>query len=69
MSNSLTLQWLNAAPAAQALDALGGTYEHSPWIVEATLSKRPFATLAAPQMVVPVPSRLTPNAKRPPFSG
>ena len=43
----LTLDWLNAAPAAQALDALAGTYEHSPWIVEAALPKRPFATLAA----------------------
>jgi len=44
---SSTLHWLNAAPAAQALDALAGTYEHSPWIVEAALAKRPFATLAA----------------------
>ena len=43
----LTLDWLNAAPAAQALDALAGTYEHSPWIVEAALPRRPFATLAA----------------------
>jgi N-carbamoyl-L-amino-acid hydrolase len=42
----LTLDWLNAASAAQALDALAGTYEHSPWIVEAALAKRPFATLA-----------------------
>jgi N-carbamoyl-L-amino-acid hydrolase len=43
----LTLEGLNAAPAAQALDALAGTYEHSPWVVEAALAKRPFATLAA----------------------
>jgi N-carbamoyl-L-amino-acid hydrolase len=43
----LTLDWLNAALAAQALDALAGTYEHSPWIVEAALPRRPFATLAA----------------------
>jgi len=43
----LTLDWLNAAPAAQALAALAGTYEHSPWIVEAALPERPFTTLAA----------------------
>ena len=42
----LTLAWLNAAPAAQVLDALAGTYEHSPWVVQGALPKRPFATLA-----------------------
>lgn len=43
----LTLEGLNAAPAADALAALAGTYEHSPWIVQAALARRPFATLAA----------------------
>jgi beta-ureidopropionase / N-carbamoyl-L-amino-acid hydrolase len=43
----LTLDWLNAAPLARAQEALAGTYEHSPWIVEAAVPKRPFATLAA----------------------
>src|SRR5262245_23233792 len=43
----LTLEWLNAAPAADAQAALAGTYEHSPWIVEAALLQRPFATAAA----------------------
>ncbi|MFI4932405.1 MAG: 2-oxo-4-hydroxy-4-carboxy-5-ureidoimidazoline decarboxylase, partial [Burkholderiales bacterium] len=43
----LTLQWLNGAPTAQAQEALAGIYEHSPWIIEAALSGRPFATLAA----------------------
>jgi len=47
LARPLTLEWLNAASAAQALDALGGTYEHSPWIVEVALPKRPFATMAA----------------------
>ncbi|HEX6017165.1 MAG TPA: 2-oxo-4-hydroxy-4-carboxy-5-ureidoimidazoline decarboxylase [Burkholderiaceae bacterium] len=46
-ARTLTLEWLNAAPAAQALDALADLYEHSPWIVEAALAGRPFATLAA----------------------
>lgn len=44
---TLTLDGLNAAPAAQALDALAGIYEHSPWIAEAALARRPFATLPA----------------------
>ncbi|CAN5451955.1 hypothetical protein BH11PSE9_BH11PSE9_10620 [soil metagenome] len=42
----LTLAWLNAAPAAEALQALDGLYEHSPWIAEAALAQRPFASLA-----------------------
>ena len=43
----LTLEWLNAASSDDAQAALAGTYEHSPWIVEAALARRPFATLAA----------------------
>ncbi|HEU5297232.1 MAG TPA: 2-oxo-4-hydroxy-4-carboxy-5-ureidoimidazoline decarboxylase [Burkholderiaceae bacterium] len=45
--SALTVEWLNTAPPMHVLDALAGTYEHSPWIVEAALPKRPFATLAA----------------------
>ncbi|MFD0668879.1 2-oxo-4-hydroxy-4-carboxy-5-ureidoimidazoline decarboxylase [Ramlibacter sp. MAHUQ-53] len=44
---ALTLQQFNDAPADQALAWLDGLYEHSPWIVEAALSRRPFASLAA----------------------
>jgi N-carbamoyl-L-amino-acid hydrolase len=47
LAQPVTLDWLNAASSAQALGALAGTYEHSPWIVEAALPRRPFATLAA----------------------
>jgi N-carbamoyl-L-amino-acid hydrolase len=43
----LSLDALNRAPAPQFAQALAGTYEHSPWIVEAAAAKRPFATLAA----------------------
>jgi len=43
----LSLDALNRAPAPQFAQALAGTYEHSPWIVEAAAQKRPFATLAA----------------------
>jgi len=42
----LTLDQLNAAPAAQALAWLDGLYEHSPWIAQRALAKRPFVSLA-----------------------
>ncbi|HSI58088.1 MAG TPA: 2-oxo-4-hydroxy-4-carboxy-5-ureidoimidazoline decarboxylase [Ideonella sp.] len=42
----LSLGWLNTAPAADALAALDGVYEHSPWIAEAALAQRPFKSLA-----------------------
>jgi len=44
---SLTLEQFNAAPAHEAAAWLDGLYEHSPWIVEAALSERPFVSLAA----------------------
>ena len=42
----LTLDQLNAAPPAEAAALLDGIYEHSPWIAQAALAHRPFATLA-----------------------
>jgi N-carbamoyl-L-amino-acid hydrolase len=42
-----TLDQLNAAPLAEAASMLDGLYEHSPWIAEAALKQRPFASLAA----------------------
>ncbi len=43
---ALTLDQLNAASANQALQWLDGIYEHSPWIAETALRKRPFRSLA-----------------------
>ena len=43
---SLTLEHINTASAADALQALDGVYEHSPWIAEQALEQRPFRTLA-----------------------
>ncbi|WP_404300031.1 2-oxo-4-hydroxy-4-carboxy-5-ureidoimidazoline decarboxylase [Alicycliphilus denitrificans] len=43
---ALTLEQLNAAPAAEAVALLDGLYEHSPWIAEAALAQRPFRSLA-----------------------
>ncbi len=44
---SIALDTLNAASAADFLAALGGIYEHSPWVVEAIAAIRPFPTVAA----------------------
>ncbi|WP_416400342.1 2-oxo-4-hydroxy-4-carboxy-5-ureidoimidazoline decarboxylase [Alicycliphilus denitrificans] len=43
---ALTLEQLNAAPAAEAAALLDGLYEHSPWIAGAALAQRPFRSLA-----------------------
>jgi N-carbamoyl-L-amino-acid hydrolase len=43
---ALTLTQLNAATSTEALAWLDGLYEHSPWIAEAALQERPFASLA-----------------------
>ena len=42
----LTLEQLNTASAADALQWLDGVYEHSPWIAQQALSERPFRSLA-----------------------
>src|SRR5690606_8042092 len=42
----LTLEQLNAASPADALQLLDGLYEHSPWIAEQALAQRPFRSLA-----------------------
>ncbi|KNZ34537.1 MAG: allantoate amidohydrolase [Methylibium sp. NZG] len=44
---ALTIDQLNAATPEQALAWLDGLYEHSPWIAEAALLKRPFRSVAA----------------------
>jgi beta-ureidopropionase / N-carbamoyl-L-amino-acid hydrolase len=42
-----TLTALNAAPESEALAMLDGLYEHSPWIAQAALARRPFRSVAA----------------------
>jgi len=44
---AVSLDELNRATPAQFVAALGGIFEHSPWVAEAVVDKRPFATLAA----------------------
>jgi 2-oxo-4-hydroxy-4-carboxy-5-ureidoimidazoline decarboxylase len=40
-----TLSELNAMPAADFIAALGGIFEHSPWIAQRVASQRPFSSL------------------------
>jgi N-carbamoyl-L-amino-acid hydrolase len=42
----LTLAKLNAATPSEAVALLDGLYEHSPWIAEKALARRPFVSLA-----------------------
>ena len=39
---SLRIADLDALPAADAVAALSGVYEHSPWVAEAAMAARPF---------------------------
>lgn len=44
---SCTLAELNDLPPSGFVTALGGIFEHSPWVAEAAAANRPFATLSA----------------------
>ena len=43
----LTLEQINSASAAEFVELLDGTYEHSPWVAEGAVAQRPFTSLAA----------------------
>lgn len=45
MSETVSLDALNATDAASFLASLGGIYEHSHWVAETALARRPFACL------------------------
>ncbi|HET7911011.1 MAG TPA: 2-oxo-4-hydroxy-4-carboxy-5-ureidoimidazoline decarboxylase [Pseudolabrys sp.] len=42
----ISLERLNAARQEDFVAALGAIYEHSPWVAEVALARRPFASLA-----------------------
>jgi len=44
---ALTLEHVNAMTPQAFLAALGGVFEHSPWIAERAFAARPFASVAA----------------------
>jgi OHCU decarboxylase len=41
----MTLEALNEMTRDEFVDALGGVFEHSPWVAERAYSQRPFASL------------------------
>ncbi|GFZ81437.1 OHCU decarboxylase [Elstera cyanobacteriorum] len=43
----ISLTDLNSAPTADFIAAVGGVFEHSPWVAEAVADQRPFADRAA----------------------
>jgi 2-oxo-4-hydroxy-4-carboxy-5-ureidoimidazoline decarboxylase len=47
MAAGLTLPAVNRMSAAEFRQALGGVFEHSPWIAERAWTARPFASRAA----------------------
>jgi 2-oxo-4-hydroxy-4-carboxy-5-ureidoimidazoline decarboxylase len=47
MAESATLAALNDASPTAFVATLGAIYEHSPWVAERSLDKRPFADVAA----------------------
>jgi N-carbamoyl-L-amino-acid hydrolase len=60
----LTLAAFNEAPPPQALAWLDGVYEHSPWIAEAVLAQRPFATLAQLKLALAAVVRGAPRERQ-----
>jgi 2-oxo-4-hydroxy-4-carboxy-5-ureidoimidazoline decarboxylase len=44
---SFALDAVNAMPPAAFRDALGGVFEHSPWVAERASGARPFTSVAA----------------------
>ena len=61
---SLSLDTLNAMSRADFGAALGGIYEHSPWVAEAVAEKRPFASLNALHEAMSGALRATESAKQ-----
>ena len=48
----ITLAQLNAASAPEGLALLDGLYEHTPWIAERALARRPFTSIAQMKRVM-----------------
>ncbi|WP_421852718.1 2-oxo-4-hydroxy-4-carboxy-5-ureidoimidazoline decarboxylase [Oricola sp.] len=44
---NISLSDLNSCPASVFVDHLGGIFEHSPWVAEAVVGQRPFASVEA----------------------
>jgi 2-oxo-4-hydroxy-4-carboxy-5-ureidoimidazoline decarboxylase len=60
----MALTNLNAADEAGFMAALGDVYEHAPWVAQAALKQRPFATLAALHAAMMDAVRAAPREQR-----
>jgi len=60
----MALANLNAADEAGFMAALGDVYEHAPWVAQAALKQRPFATLAALHAAMMDAVRAAPREQR-----
>ena len=47
MTQTFTLESLNAVPAAAFAEAMGDIFEHAPWVAQAAAGRRPFETVTA----------------------
>ena len=66
---TVSLQSLNAADKAGFITPLGDIYEHAPWVAEAVLAQRPFASLAALHEAMMAAVRSAPRRARTACSG
>lgn len=64
MTGTLTLHRLNAMDRAAFVTALGGVFEHSPWVAEAAFDDRPFASLDALHAAMVRAMRRAPEERR-----
>jgi 2-oxo-4-hydroxy-4-carboxy-5-ureidoimidazoline decarboxylase len=61
---TVSLKELNAADAAGLVAVLGDIYEHAPWVAQAVVGERPFATLAALHAAMAAAVRAAPRDRR-----
>ncbi len=60
----LDIESLNRSGAAEFVDRLGGIFEHSPWVPEAVLAQRPFASKTALHQAMCEAVRAAPASRR-----
>jgi OHCU decarboxylase len=58
----MTLQEINRISASAFTTALGGIFEHSPWVAERASTARPFAGIAEPHDAMMAAVRAAPDA-------
>lgn len=52
MTQLISIEEINALEADAFVSLLGGVYEHSPWVAEAVVDQRPFASKSALQQAM-----------------